>query len=404
MTIRDSLATVSDGDQLNEGYYNGIFDQLETLGFIKLFYVGSGAAGDINYSSDTTLSSSEEYDTVTVDEGVTLTVDSVALRCRRLVNNGTIVASTQGSGGSRGSAAGAGTNAGGNGGEAGGLLVVLAGSIEGSGVFAVDGGEGDSPEQGSNPTGGTNVDINGSSGSAGSGYVWDGSSVNPTAGLGGQNGLAARFTGTTSGRSGGGSRSGVTQSNIGEIFSKVIEEVASNRGSTGGGGASGGWARGTSGTSSRASGGGGGSGGSFFGDSGNGGSTGSATTDSNANAGTNISVGGGGGGGGGSGGILFILTFTNEFTGEIRANGGDGGDGADANRQGGRTAASGGGGGGGGSGGLIVAMGFSEENTILVNGGLGGSPGESRVGAEDVASVEDSNPGNPGSEGMVFFL
>lgn len=295
---------------------------------------GSGDLGDVSLTADTTSTSIESYQNLTVPFGITLTVPNGGILqvSDTLTLDGTIdVEPRMGSGGA------------GYGGDAGGSIFILAKTISGSGTIkanAVVGGNG----------GGSNNNNSNDNGASGLPPVIAGAKTNVI---------------TTGSRGGGGSSGGVASDTAitRDLLSIWLDEwmIPSAKISglpmakmLSGGGAD------SSRGKDNGQGGGGGSGGSFGGRGGNGGN----------GRNTNNNNGRQGGGGGGAGGLIAIVTESLSSTIVTQANGADGGNGTNS------TPGSGSGAGGGG--GIVLAVTPNGQKPVYqVNGGQPGQTGHS---------------------------
>jgi len=319
-------------DRLQQILYEAAFNS-------ELVEALTKGAGDLTVSSDTSISGVNRYSTLTVESGVTLTVNGQpgALIVKTLNNNGTIAKSP--TGGSPGTAG----EGGGRGGQGGGGIVIFASSLNSSGVIHADGEDG---QPGSTTTTGRW----GSKGGAGAffrvgtdapGTGGDGaydSTIPESKGAGGVNGGGGGgFSDTRYGGDGDGStltdfssysdladeiRKAVIDWVIVNIFGKSPTSTVSIPNVYGSGGGGGAVASGTG-----CCGGGGGGGGEIL-----------ALCVELDNTGTiraNGGVGGDGGtegakdneGGGGGGGIVYVLYKTLVSTGTLQADGGAAGTG-----------------------------------------------------------------------------
>ncbi|UBF21519.1 putative adhesin [Halorubrum virus HRTV-24] len=397
---------------------------------------GSGQLGDVTISSNTTENQPVlEYQNLTVEDGVTLTLPS---RCRLLVRdvltvNGTIKV--------RQDIPGGGSNNGiPDGGASGGKLELLAKEISGSGVIKANGGSG----------GTANNWGNHGNGGAGTGYSIPATGASGNGSAGGNRGSEAQkdsgnnnWNGNRSPGSGGSAGSSVyNDSNLKSyledyllsgayITQSPLDTMLPGSGGEGGGGGrqrvqddpnQGNWN--TYRGEIEVSGGTGGAGGSFVASGGNGGNThelhtyGSNELTNQADANNNTYAysdiyGGDAGGGGGSGGFILLVSESVDLNVTFQARGGSGGDGhwsrhsgknvtdANGNRQNfnNEDARCSGGGGGGGSGGFVV--GFADQTpTLDLGGGQPGIPGdEKKTGTSNF----NASPGNAGQDGVTFI-
>jgi len=302
----------------------------------RLIDILTYGASDATISSNTTISGVNRYNNLTINSGVTLTVDGQpsVLIVKTLTNLGSIVKTATGATG------GAPTTNGGAGGAGGGGLIILAYTLNNSGLIDASGANG------GNSVRVTTTGQNGNPG--GNGYFLVVGSDSP--GTGGDGGYTdspyynARGIGKVNGGGGGGIYNYVggsggdstkitynSYSDLAEDVRKAIVDwfIVNVLGKT----------PTTTKSLPNIKGSGGGSGASY-------------------------DYGGGGAGGGGGQIIALVLTLNN--TGTIKANGGNGG------------APTGGGGAGGGGGGGIVYVLYKSlvsQGTLQANGGAGYNPG-----------------------------
>lgn len=305
-----------------------------------IFSFGDGSDGDVEITSNTTLTADKYYNTLQVKTGVVLSPDGF----RIFVKDTCIIDGTIRRNGNNGNVGGDASNGtGGTGGTGGSAIAAGYFSATVAGVAGGDGGT--NAASGSTGTTGTNV-----SNSIGSNGV--------TGGAGGRSILHANSGG------GGGAAGTATASNI-KLIANVHLATLVDVGSTGSG---------VKLTPSAGSGGGGGG----EGDSGSG--------------------GGGGGGSASGGGIIGIYARILRITsnGVVECNGGTGGTGGKG--AGGVNGGGGGGGGGGGNGGemILVYNNFINDGSATVNGGSGGTGGLSGGGASEVGAT-----GTAGTKGTV---
>lgn len=277
---------------------------------------GSGADGDVIISVDTTLSRDMFYNSLTVNNGVTLNpVNYKIYVAGTLLNNGTI-SSNGGNGGNGGNGSG---GTGGTGGIAGVANGGTAGQVGGAGG---------------------NTGVGGSNGI-------NGTAVNPSLGVNGViSGAGGQGNTSVGAASTAGTATGETVKAIlnGDYGNFTANSEVINKHYIYANGSSSGYTLSTSAGSG--SGGGGG-------------------------AGAGV-VGGGGGGSGASGGVIAIIARIINNAGTICSNGGNGGNGGNGST----TNAGSGGGGGAGSGGVILLIyNTLTAGTITVNGGTKGLHG-----------------------------
>lgn len=350
--VEDGVINLPDADIFNIGLEN---DNIMTDDKSVLSYLGSGSDGAITISTNTTLYSSMEYSTLTINTGITLSLSYGVHICvsGTLTNNGTIESETPNiqsvpAGGSGGS--GQGGN-GGAGGLGGGICAIFCYTIAGTGSIKVladngsNGGSGGSYDTGNNQSGNDGTDGN---------QPWifnvELSSTGDFAGKKGMGGTPA-----TTGTKVGGATGNVIGQSLNSFFNYIVSCGKVNQMATGGGGGEGGERYGNNGNITGASGGGGGSSIGVGGAGGNG----------SPSAGTGQGASGGGGGGAGAGGILVLIALNDSSaTQSLYANGGDGGDGG--------SGYGGAGGGGAGGGGVILQL-TETQYTTDVTGGTGGT-------------------------------
>ncbi|WP_201008176.1 hypothetical protein [Paenibacillus glycanilyticus] len=354
-------------------------------------YYGSGrTTGTI--STNTTLAAGVyEYQNLTVNSGITLTVlnSAIILVKGTLALNGTIEVSNPGTGGLGGVLDSVPSNSsqGGTGGDAGGNISVIANTITGSGTIRARGGSG---------TGGV-------AGTSNFTQDWAGNAARrPGVGIP----LVTPFTGgyskppiTPLGGMSVGAVGGIAfQYGIGSkigylwdfIQNSVIYQLKQGglansilQAGSGGGGSSGAWS-----TSYAGAGGPGGAGGTMFGVGGNGGSS------DNANGMTTIPDGYAGAGGGGAGGVILLVCPIVSSALNLDASGGAGGNAAGLTQNVPR-----GGGGGGGGGGLILSFTDKDLNSMaVVSGGAAG------LKSANTVNVSGASDGTMGTAGQYLYL
>jgi len=323
-------------DKLQSILYSWGFDS-------KLIDLLTYGASDQEISASTTVTGVNRYRNLTIDSGITLSVDGQpgVIIAKSISNSGTIAKTA--TGGAGGAAGATGAGAGGNGG--GGLIIVCdtltnSGTIQANGENGGDASPTSVTTSGNGGNGGSGLfhvvsgDSPGKGGDGGSAiFGWGRGHVNGAGGgIGGASGSPSAVY------SSGGGSSLVTYSTSNDLFEKIrkavidwfIINVVGKTPST---------------TESIPN---------FYGSGGGGGG---------AAAGTTTTAGGGGGGGGGE---LVILAVTLDNTGIIEANGGNGGS---------SGTSVGDDGGGGGGGGVVYVFYVSSINngTVQANGGAGGS-------------------------------
>lgn len=324
----------------------------------RINYFGSGADGDVIISTDTTLTADKNYNSLTINDGVTLNPggyrifvkeETIFLGSGKIARNG-----NSASGSTGGAALAAGTIAGALGGKNGGA----SGEYTGGGSSGYPGGNGE------NSTSITN--LNGAAGGQGGDAV-DGVRV------GGAGGTAGTATGEDA------SFTNVEQLSVStlsldteniEYISNIALVVGSSSGNT------------LSNSASSGAGGGG-------------------ATDGNSK------VGGNGGGSGGNGGVVYLASkniITVNGSDFIQVKGGNGADGADAPTGVALNTGGGGGGGAGGNGGLAIVIyrNLSGTGTINVSRGTSGVGGAK--GQNNTATVGEGRDGTNGSDGKYIKI
>ncbi|UBF19231.1 putative adhesin [Halorubrum phage HRTV-17] len=394
---------------------------------------GSGQLGDETISSNTTKNTPVlEYQNLTVQEGVTLTLPS---RCRLMVNgtltvNGTIKVSPDIAGNGTGGPVG---------GKSGGNLELMAKTIEGAGTVQADGTDGQD---------GNNVS-NQNNGGSGAAYSIPATGASGSGGTAPNRGSNGEYNGNWNGDRNGGNAGSAHSSVYNDstlkayledylisgayITQSPLDTLLPGAGDSGAGGGSRELRQyNNNNNNSRyrtrveIGGGGGGAGGSFVSKGGVGGNgddeyiNGNNTNlisqdDPNNNSTATIDIWGGeSGAGGGAGGFILLVSESVSLDVTIAARGGNGGDGYWGRNGNGRNIDSNGtysyfntnedvpkrdgGGGGGGSGGLVI--GFTDKTpTLDLAGGSGGIPGAQRLDG----SNSNSNSGSAGQSGVTFL-
>jgi hypothetical protein len=336
---------------------------------------GDGSDGDVTISIDTTLTSSKNYQNLTVNTGVVLNAGGYHI----FVNDTATITGTVSNDGGAGGNGTAGENA-----KGGGALGGAAGSngaAAGAGVLSgtvasVNGGAGGNAALG--------VGGNGTAGTAGTNVT---SSVGGSAGSNGGTGGDGGAIGGTAGGAGGAAGTGGTRTAavtafrnlVNVILFRMVDSSTNLLVPYGSGGTAG---------------------------SGGGGSGAATVTIDNGGA------GGGAGGMGGNAGSLLLAARTLTGAGAIRCRGGAGGNGAvGGNGAAGGGGAGGGGGGGaagsGGSGGLCVVISTDSSGwsgTITAPGGAAGTVGTGGTGAGGGASGSNGGAGNAGAAGVAIHF
>jgi hypothetical protein len=303
----------------------------------KLIDILTSGASNWTVSSSTTISGVNRYYSLTVNSGVTLSIDGQpgVLIVKNLYCYGTIAKIATGGAGGSGGATGAG-----NGGNGGGGLIIFADSLTNSGVINADGAAGGN---------GSTVTTNANGASGGSGFFYRVGSDSFGVGGGGGSSASNAYGGAggINGGGGGGAALGVGGAGDGSSYREysdfvplveTIRKAAID------------WViRNVYGKSPTATVG-------FISAYGSGGGGGGAYDGACA-----------GGGGGGGGGVVVIVCVSANNTGTVRANGGNGGN---AGNEGSYD-----GGGGGGGGGIVYVLAKSIANvgTVTATGGSGGT-------------------------------
>ena len=314
--------------------------------------VGNGSDGDVTYSTNTSVSGSKQYRNLTINAGVTVAFDHLAVirvsGTATIDGNMTVTSVASGGAGGLGGGTGGNLGAGGSGGDSGGTLWLYANALAGNGTIVSNGTAG---QAATNAT--TNAaDANGTDGASGQAGAYDGVPIGGSSG--GKKGTYVGALQTASGGAGGTPPLVVNGSALPSwAATRRFADLRPGGAGGGGGGA----------TDDTTSGAGGGAGGSC----GNAGGTGGRGGDTNTGS---SRTGGSGGGGGGAGGVLIIKCSTNTSTISLSASGGNGGAGGSSTH----SSAGRGAGGGGGSGGIVVFNGPGSP-TISVSGGAGGARG-----------------------------
>jgi hypothetical protein len=268
--------------------------------------------GNVTISVNTSLSRDMYYDTLTINNGVTLSPNGYRIFAKNVINNGSI------------------SVAGGNGGNATGQTGGAAG--------AAGGGNGSMPAGRAGQIGGTGATGPGAGGAGVAGTA-------STYSLNNQNGVAGGNGGNGGYGSGAGGTGGAVSSTPYSIPRNIVQsyylfDLGAYNGTT---------VLRYNVTAGSGSGGGG--------------------------AAYNTSLGGGGGGSGGSGGSMFIACESLTNAGTITAKGGNGGQGGNHGGAGNNGSVGGGGGGGNGGAIFLIYTSLVNTGSITVAGGTGGAIG-----------------------------
>jgi hypothetical protein len=360
MAERDTFELINDGDQLNEGYFNGIHSSFNNP------FIGVGTDGDVVISANTTLTRVYEYNNLTINPGVIVTINQSVIKVKGTLTNNGIIRSN----GANGPATGSNKQ----GGVGGGNIFLFCTNIVGTGSIEANGGNG--------------VTVTANTGVSGNNAILLTSELLNTGG----------GVGSSPGGVGGAPRAGAAGGAGGiEYLEKPIHSTIQNNldysvtskilTANGGAGiigaSSGGSAQTVPGS------GGGAGGGMLFAKGGDGGAGGPGTGNSAS------ASGGASGSGGGAGGLVVVFANnTLSSTISITATGGAGGNGNNpTNANFGK-----GGGGGGGAGGTLVV--FAKQpfaGTTNLSGGVGGITPVGGLG-------NDGEDGEDGEDGSVIFI